>query len=174
MDFFDMITLKTTLIATLLSLAAFTANAHDFKAGDLSIAHPHSFATPPGSKTAAGYLAITNNGSQPDRLLGIDTNFPRAMIHKSELEDGVMKMTHQKDGVVIPAGETVTFEPGGLHLMFMGLKGALKEGETADVTLHFENSGSVPVVFNVEKRKVTAKATDHSGHGLKKEPIENN
>lgn len=169
-----MITLRTTLIAALLSMTAFSASAQDFKAGELSIAHPHSFATPPGSKTAAGYLAITNNGTQPDRLVGVETNFPRAMIHKSELEDGVIKMSHQKEGVVIPAGETVTFEPGGLHLMFMGLKGALKEGEKANVTLHFENSGSVPVVFNVEKRKVTAKAIDHSGHGVKKEPIENN
>ena len=169
-----MTSLKIAATATLLSAIAFSATASDYKAGKLSIAHPHSFATPPGSSTAAGYLAITNNGSEPDRLVGVDSNFPRAMIHKSELEDGVMKMNHQKEGVVIPAGETITFEPGGLHLMFMGLAGALKEGEKADVTLHFENSGSVPVVFNVKKRKVGAKAMDHSGHGLKNEPTENN
>ena len=169
-----MISFKSTLIATLLTLTAFSANAQDFRAGNLSIAHPHSFATPPGSTTAAGYLSITNNGTVADRLIGLDTNFPRAMIHKSELEDGVMKMRHQKGGVVIPAGTTVTFEPGGLHLMFVGLKASLKEGQKADVTLHFENNGSVPVVFNVEKRNVTADAMGHSGHSMKKEPIENN
>jgi len=168
-----MTSLKTTVVAALLTLTASLANAQDFKAGDLSIAHPHSFATPPGSSTAAGYLAITNNGTQPDRLIGIDSSFPRAMIHRSAMEDGVMKMRHQADGVVIPAGETVTFEPGGLHLMFVGLKDSLKEGEKADVTLHFENSGSVPIVLNVEKRKVTAETMDHSAHGAKHKKVEN-
>jgi len=159
-----MTSLKTTFVAALMALTTPFANAHDFKAGDLSIAHPHSFATPPGSATAAGYLEITNNGTEPDRLIGVDSGFPRTMIHRTESKDGVTKMRHQHGGVVIPAGETITFEPGGLHVMFMGLEEALKEGEKADATLHFENSGSVAVVFNVEKRKVTSKAVDHSNH----------
>ncbi len=169
-----MTSLKTIFAATFLTLTSLSANAAEFKAGNLSIAHPHSFATPPGSATAAGYLSITNNGTNPDRLIGIDTNFPRAMIHRSDLHDGVMRMRHQKEGVVIPAGETVTFEPGGFHFMFLGLKDPLKEGEKANATLHFENSGSVSVVFNVEKRKVTSKAMDHSGHGAKKVHVEEN
>lgn len=169
-----MTSLKIIAAASLLALSSLAANAHDYKAGNLSIAHPHSFATPPGATTAAGYMAITNNGTSPDRLMRIESNFPRSMIHRTEMENGIMKMRHQGDGVVIPAGATVTFEPGDLHLMFVGLKQSLKEGQKADVTLHFERSGSVPVVFNVEKRDVTSKAMDHSGHSMKKEPIENN
>jgi len=168
---------KAVAIAIALAFPALSAHANDYKTGDLSIAHPHSFATPPGATTAAGYLAITNNGTSPDRLVGIESNFPRAMIHRSEMEDGIMKMRHQKDGVVIPAGETVTFEPGGLHLMFLGLEQQLKVGEKAEVKLKFENSGSVAVTFNVEKRNVTLKAVDHShhgGHSKKKEPAEIN
>ena len=154
--------LKTTALAALAALASHTAKAHDFKAGDLSIAHPMSFATPPGASTGAGYMIITNNGDEDDRLVTIESDFPKTMIHKTEMNDGIMKMRHQMGGVVIPAGETVTFEPGGLHVMFMGLKAPFKEGEKNSATLVFEKSGSVDLKFNVEKRK--AKGMDHDGH----------
>lgn len=154
--------LKTTVLAALAALASHTAQAHDFKAGDLSIAHPMSFATPPGASTGAGYMAITNDGDEDDRLVEIKSDFSKTMIHETKMVDGIMKMRHQMRGVVIPAGETVTFEPGGLHVMFMGLEAPFKEGEQNTATLVFEKSGSVDVKFNVEKRNV--KATDHSGH----------
>lgn len=116
-------------------------------------------------------MTITNNGDDDDRLVSVDSDFPRTMVHKTEAVDGVMQMRHQHGGVVIPAGETVTFEPGGLHLMFMGLEKPLKDGEKNDVTLTFENAGNIDVTFNVEKRDVTAKAKgeDHSGYGAKEE-----
>jgi copper(I)-binding protein len=157
--------LKTTAIAVLAAFVSHTALAHDFKAGDLSIAHPMSFATPPGATTGAGYMEITNNGAEDDRLVAVKSDFPKTMIHETTMVDGIMKMRHQMGGVIIPAGETVTFEPGGLHVMFMGLDAPLKEGEKNAATLVFENSGSVDVKFNVEKRKV--KAMDHSDHGKK-------
>jgi len=161
--------LKTTLIAVAAAFSSTMAFAHDYKVGGLSIDHPMSFATPPGAVAGAGYMTITNNGSDDDRLVGVGSDFPRTMIHKSEEVDGVMKMRHQHGGVVIPAGETVTFEPGGLHIMFMGLKAPLKDGEKNKVTLTFENAGDIDVTFNVEKRDLSkkAKSEDHSGHGAK-------
>ncbi len=165
----DMTFLKTMLVAAVAVLAPSVAFSDAYKVGDLSIAHPKSFATPPGSVTAAGYMTITNHGDEDDRLISISSDFPRTMLHKSEEQDGVMKMLHQHDGVVIPAGGTVSFEPGGLHVMFMGLKERLKEGEQNDVTLSFEKAGSVDVTFNVEKRKRSTKTNDHSGHGAKKD-----
>ncbi len=158
-----MTVLKIMLAAVVAALVYAYATAHDYRVGDISIAHPMSFATPPGAIAGAGYMAITNAGDVDDRLVSITSAFPKTMVHKTQVVDGVSGMRHQTDGIVIPAGETVTFEPGGLHVMFMGLEKPMKEGEENAATLTFEKSGPVEVLFKVEKRK--AKAMDHSGHG---------
>jgi copper(I)-binding protein len=66
------------------------------------------------------------------------------------------------DIVEIPAGATVAFEPGGLHVMFMGVAGAaLREGGHLTATLEFERAGEVEVTFNVEAR---TGGPDHGEH----------
>jgi len=67
------------------------------------------------------------------------------------------------DGLDIPAGETVTLEPGGLHVMFMGLSEPFIEGEKIEATLVFEQSGELEITFNVEARP-EAGGEDHSNH----------
>ncbi len=145
-----------TYLARILAVPAMAlalpALAHDYTVGDITIAHPYSFATPPGSATAAGYMEITNTGAEDDVLVQAASGFPMTMIHKTDMVDGIMKMRHQTGGVPVPAGETVLFQPGGLHVMFMGLESRLVEGEKNTVTLTFEKAGSIDVTFNVEKR----------------------
>ena len=60
-----------------------------------------------------------------------------------------MKMRELPAGLPIPAGETVTLQPGGFHLMFMGLNQPLVEGEAVTVTLTFETAGEIDVVLPV-------------------------
>ncbi len=50
----------------------------------------------------------------------------------------------------IPANGAATFQPGGLHLMFIGLSRPLNQGETVPVTLRFESAGEVTVNLRVE------------------------
>ncbi len=153
---------------TFAALAAFTlacnpANAHDFTAGDLVINHPMAFETTKTAMTGGGYLSITNNGTTPDRLLGVRADFPKVELHTTEEKDGVAKMMHVEAIDILP-GETVTFAPGGLHVMFMGLNGdPFEVGETIPATLIFEEAGEAEIVFNVEKR--TGHGMDHSDHG---------
>lgn len=133
--------------------AAPLASAHDYKAGTLEIGHPWSRATPPGASVAAGYLSITNNGDAADRLVGVSSAISeKGEIHKMSVESGtgVMTMRPVADGVEIPAGETVTLEPGNIHLMFVGLKQPAKQGERFKGTLTFEHAGSVEVDYAVE------------------------
>jgi periplasmic copper chaperone A len=79
------------------------------------------------------------------------------------MEGDVMKMRPMSDGIVIPAGETVSLEPGGLHVMFMGLSSPFIEGETVTVTLTFEKAGSVDVELAVGGVSAAA-AEAHHGH----------
>ena len=96
-----------------------------------------------GSKVSAVYLAITNRGETVDRLVGAATERAgHAMIHRSVVEDGVMKM-RRVDAIEIPSGESVRLEPGGLHVMLMGVSSPLETEERISVTLVFERAGEV-------------------------------
>lgn len=145
--------------------AAVPALAHEFAAGAIAIGHPYAIATPPAARTGAGYLSITNTGGAPDRLLEIQADFPAVQLHTTEVDaQGVARMRHV-EALEIPAGATVTLEPRGLHIMFMGLTAPLEAGGTFDATLVFEQAGTVPVVFNVEERGKDA--PDHGeGHAV--------
>ena len=156
--------IRTLTTAIAVTLFAQTAIAHDFKVGDLVIDHPVAFATFSSAMSGAGYLSVTNNGAQDDRLIGIEAGFPRVMLHTTEMDGDIATMPHV-EGIAVPAGETIRLVPGGFHIMFMGLNGnPLIEGETFDATLEFENAGTVDVVFNVEARDSDIEGTDHSQH----------
>ena len=104
-----------------------------------------------GSKVSAVYLAITNRGGSPDRLVGAAAErADHTMIHRSVVEDGVMKMRHV-GAIGIPPGESVRLEPGGLHMMLMGVSPPLEAGERISVTLVFERAGEV--VLSVPVRR---------------------
>ncbi len=58
-------------------------------------------------------------------------------IHEMKMDDGVMKM-RAVDALALPAGQTVALKPGSYHVMLMGLKGAIKAGDTVPLTLTVE------------------------------------
>lgn len=133
-------------IAALFGLA--DAHAHEMKIGDLVIGHPWSRQTPAGAQTAAGFMTITNNGRQDDRLISATAAISAiAQIHEMRMEGDVMKMTEMPDGIVIPAGSSVVLKPGLLHIMFMGLKTPVNEGDVFAGTLTFEKAGTVDIEY---------------------------
>ena len=154
-----------TIAAVAAAAFAATAAAHEFKAGDLTIGHPYAIETPPTAKSAAGYLSVTNAGTEPDRLLAVEAGVAKAEIHATETDaSGVARMA-PVGPIEIAPGETVTLEPRGLHVMFMGLAAPWKAGDHVPATLVFETAGAVPIVFNVDARKEgEADGGDHEGH----------
>ena len=128
--------------------------------GDLELTAPFARATLPNQPVGGGYVTITNKGSTADRL--VSASSPAAgevQIHEMSMEGDVMKMRQLPDGVEIPAGQSVALSPGGLHLMFLKLKGAFKQGEEVPVTLNFEKAGPVEI-----KLPVMAAGADAPGH----------
>ena len=138
------------LAAAFLSIStAATVVAHEIEVGSLTLADLWTRATPPGAPTGGGYLIITNNGAEPDRLIAVSSPLAgEGQMHEMAVDDGVMTMT-QVEGIEIPAGGSVTLAPGGFHLMFVGLKEPFAEGGQVPVTLTFENAGSVETYFHV-------------------------
>ncbi|MFD0915272.1 copper chaperone PCu(A)C [Pseudahrensia aquimaris] len=143
----------TTLVSSFATVAllTFSAIAADTVIGDLTLSEPVARATPATAKVGGGYIKITNNGSEADRLVSVSADFAgMSQVHEMKMQDDVMKMKHLEEGLEIPAGETVTLKPGGYHLMFMRLKEPLSKGEERKVTLTFEKAGSVDLTFTVK------------------------
>jgi hypothetical protein len=139
------------LTAAILSLLALPAQADDVMAGPLKISAAWARATPKGANVGGGYLTITNTGTAADRLVGGATNVSgKFEIHQMSMDNGVMKMRPVADGLEIKPGQTVTLAPGGFHVMLVGLKQQLKEGEHFKATLEFAKAGKVDVDFTVE------------------------
>lgn len=167
-----------TILAVFMGASIQNATAADLEIGDLTISQPTLRATPPGSKVGAGYLSITNNGATAETLVGGTAKFSaKTEVHEMKMTDSemsVMKMQKLENGLIIPAGETVSLAPGGNHLMFMGLKQNLTAGEKQTVELSFQNSGDVDVVFDIKSIAETLKLRDkakmtHKMHKMAKD-----
>ncbi|MCE7026591.1 copper chaperone PCu(A)C [Jiella avicenniae] len=158
------VTLAATALAAAIAIVT-TAYAHSYKLGDLQIGHPWSRATLPNAPVAGGYMTIENTGTSDDTLLGGSTPAAgKVEIHQMKMDGDVMTMRPVENGLVIPAGQTVTLEPGGYHLMLVKPQRPFKEGERVPLTLKFEKAGEVDVELAVDKPNATGK-TDHAGHG---------
>ena len=108
-------------------------------------------ATPAGAKTGAVYMTVINNGTIPDRLLSVTTPAADSVqIHRVSEENGVSSMREMPTMDMAP-GARVTFKPGDLHAMLVGLRQPLKEGQTIPLILEFEKSGKVDVAASVAK-----------------------
>jgi hypothetical protein len=128
-----------------------TAQAEDFSVGSLKISAPWVRATPNGAAVGGGYMTITNTGTTSDRLVGGSSDLSaRFEIHAMSMDNDVMKMRSAGNGVEIKPGQTVEFNPGGYHVMFVGLKKSFEQGQQVPALLKFEKAGSVAVKFRVE------------------------
>lgn len=157
---------KIAAYAILGSMLAFgSAQAHEFKLGQIEIGHPYSRAMLPMAKVGGGYFKITNNGPA-DRLVSVKSERAESVeLHEMKMNGAVMEMRELDGGIAIPAKTTVELKPGSYHLMFMNVQQPFKEGEMVKATLVFEKSGSVEVEFAVGPVAGDKGHDAHAGHG---------
>jgi periplasmic copper chaperone A len=147
------------ILTVLLASISISASAHSIKHGDIAIGHPWARATPGVVKNSAAFMVFDNKGAA-DKLIGVSGDVAREIqIHTMITEAGVMKMREIKS-LDIPANGKAELKPGGLHIMLIGLKDGLKEGQKFPLKLKFEKAGEVTVEVVAEK----AGGQDHAGH----------
>ncbi|MGR3444421.1 MAG: copper chaperone PCu(A)C [Roseovarius sp.] len=127
-----------------IAFAVFCATLPTLAAADVSVTDPWARASILASRPGAAYLTLQSDIAE--RLTALET--PAAghvMLHGSETDaNGVSRMTHI-EALDLAPGTPVTFAPGGLHVMLMGLTGKLEEGSTFPLTLTFEKTGEITV-----------------------------
>jgi copper(I)-binding protein len=144
--------MKHVLSALALAAALFGGSAvcaQDYKLGPLTIDQPWARASAGAATTGAAYMAISTSGTAPDQLVGASTPVAeKAELHTHVMEGDVMRM-RPVQAIDINVGEPAVLKPGGLHVMLLGLKAPLKEGEEFPLTLNFKQAGSVTVEVRV-------------------------
>jgi copper(I)-binding protein/uncharacterized protein YcnI len=122
--------------------------------GDIAIAAPFARATP--VKVGGAFMLLKNGGKADDKLVKAASPVAEHVeIHEHVMEGGAMRM-RPVDGVSVPAGGTAELQPGGYHVMLIGLKHPLKEGDHFPLTLTFEKAGTVTIQVPVLKPGATS------------------
>ncbi len=108
-------------------------------------------ANAPGVAKAAVYLTLVNESTREARLVGVASSAAeRVQLHRTIESDGQSRMEHQGDGVTIPARGERRFEPGGFHIMLMGLRRDLEAGGELALTLELADGGGVRLDVSVK------------------------
>lgn len=140
---------RAALGAGLALLLAPAARAQDTALGALRIGTPWTRAMRAGG-TGAGFMTIRNTGTAPDRLMAARTPLAQVVELHTHIREGDVMRMRPVPAIDLPPGQEVRLQPGGLHLMLIGLNAALDQGSRVPVTLVFERAGEVEVQLAVE------------------------
>lgn len=139
------------ILANLITLLIFLSSATFADDKKQTIEITTSWARPTANTNTPGgvFFTITNHGSKAATLTGAKSNIAHmAHLHKTGTEGGMMTMD-AVEAVIIAAGESFTFAPGGHHIMLMGLTQKLTQGDIFDLSLIFEKAGEIVVAVPV-------------------------
>jgi copper(I)-binding protein len=118
-------------------------------------------AMPPGSKATGAFFILHNTSEHDAAVIGGSSPAAKTVeLHTHVEENGVFQM-RQIDRIDVPAGQQVTLQPGGLHVMLIDPTGPLHVGDTVSLTLEFEGGHSQ--AFDIPVQEIGA--GDHGGHG---------
>lgn len=149
---------KTLLAAGTAALFALPALA----GSQITIGDPYARAAGVTAIAGAAFFTIENSGNEDDRLIGAEADISKLVQLHTHIagENGVMKMVEVPEGFPVPAHGEHALKRGGDHVMFMGLKHPLKDGEVIDLTLVFEKAGRIEVAVPVDNERKPAMSMD--------------
>jgi len=126
----------TILLASLLFVACQADSGPPLVASGIQVFMPL-----PGRSAAIAYFDIENRSGKTISITGISSpQFASSMIHETTLIDGVSRM--QAVGqVVVEQSSSVSFEPGGLHVMLMNPVDELTTDAIVTLEIHYDEAG---------------------------------
>jgi copper(I)-binding protein len=117
---------------------------------------------PPTSRVLAAYMRIINLTEGDLTVTGITSpDFEAADLHRTIVEDGVARMLPVPE-LTIPAGGSITLEPGGLHLMLFDPVRPLQQGDSVTLVLH--RSDDICITLSVPVLRGTGAEHVHHQH----------
>lgn len=131
-------------------------------AGDIEFVDPHVRLVPEEVQNTAAYVMVRNKSAEERRIVkASSTRAGATELHTHTESGGVMQMRPVAEVPVAARGETA-FKPGSYHIMLIGLKETLREGEMVPIDLTFDDGSRETVAFTV--RTLATGGHDHSAH----------
>lgn len=143
--------MKLYVFAATAALLPMTALASE----GLMVKDAYARSASPSAQSGAAFMMIENHKDQACTLIGATSdvaNMVEVHTHKEDA-NGVMQMMKVEDGLEIAAGSTHALARGGDHIMFMGLKRPLLDGEKVKVTLDFGDCGTLDTEIPVDNAR---------------------
>lgn len=126
------------------------ASATTFAAPPVTVSQPW-FRYIVAQVPAGGYMTLRNSSATPAVLTGASSPAcGMLMLHRSESNGGTDRMMHVASVTVPPHG-SVSFMPGGYHLMCMQPR--MKPGQSVSVILTFQDGQTMEAAFPVFSAK---------------------
>lgn len=143
-------------LAALLPVAALACDVMNVEDGYIRSSNP---------KTAAAFMVLDNRRDSACTLTAIRSDAAEKVeLHTHKEVDGVMQMGQIEGGIEVAAGTQHALQRGGDHVMMMGLKRPLLEGETVALALDFGGCGVVDVTLPVDNARAP-QAAGAMSHG---------
>lgn len=130
--------LPSLLLAAALMAPLYTAGAGE----TLLIADPYVRTVPAGQDQTAAYLTLRNTGNRDLALTKAASPAARVVELHTVVDEGGMKKMRPVPKIVVKAGGETRLQPGGLHIMLIGMKLPLKEGTNVTLTLEFDDGST--------------------------------
>jgi len=106
----------------------------------------------PGQSMTAAYLILVNEGDVDEELISVESEIAENLELHEMAQQGEMMRMRKVDLIMIGPGKEVALEPGGLHIMLIGLTREIREGDTVELNLLFESGANLTVSAPVRKR----------------------
>lgn len=132
------------------SLLLFSAVASADMAQQVDVNNPYARAAIQQQRNSAAFMTIQNHGDDAS-VVGAKSDVAKIVeLHTHINDKGIMRM-RKIPRIELPKNQTVTLQPGGLHVMLLGLTRDLKPGEEIDVTLQFADGSAKDLKVPVQK-----------------------
>lgn len=135
------------LLFSLFSGSLMAATAAD----SINIVDPYVRAVPPGQTVSAAFMQLKNTSDQKHAIVNAKSTISKVVeLHTHTHENGMMKM-RQVEKMEIPANGETILQPGGLHIMLIGLQSTLTLDQKVALTLEFEDGSTKKIEAPVRK-----------------------
>ena len=125
------------------------------QAADLVVENAWVRLSPPVAQSTAAYVVIRNTGSENVKMIAVSCDVAASVSLHSMHMNGKRMVMSQIPEMEIPANGEVQLTPGGSHVMLMGLKYPLKEGQMVEIVFHLSNGEALTVMAPVRDMRAS-------------------
>ena len=142
---------RSIIAITLITALVLSACGTESTGPKISVEDAWARPVPAAGGNGAVFFRLVNAGNEADQLIGGESPVAGAVeVHRTTMDEGVMQMEHIP-GLEVPAKREVLLEPGGYHVVLIGVNTSLALGDTLPITLRFEKSGETQMEVQVRE-----------------------